>query len=81
MNVRRDSIEWAVLHQAADYVRVGVILPDRIQWWDQAGAALSSRLQAWLDGAPVEDPLGPVTNQFFDITDCAEELIPENLRF
>lgn len=41
----RDSITWAVLHEREGYVRTGVILPDRVEFWGESGAGLASRMQ------------------------------------
>lgn len=76
----RDSIAWAVLHEREGYVRTGVILPDRVEFWSDSGAGLASRMQAWLDDAPSDDPLGPSMNLFFEITERAVAIIPEELQ-
>ncbi|MHA7274540.1 hypothetical protein ACX80Z_14030 [Arthrobacter sp. TMT4-20] len=76
-----DSITWAVLHQHEGYVRPGVILPDRVEFWSDSGADLSSRMQTWLDFVPPDDPQGPAMNLFFEITDRAMAIIPEELQF
>jgi hypothetical protein len=75
-----DSITWAVLHKHEGYVRTGVILPDRVEFWSDSGAGLASRMQAWLDDAPTDDPLGPSMNLFFEITERAVAIIPEELQ-
>lgn len=77
----RDAITWAVLHEREGYVRTGVILPDRIEFWTESGAALSLRMQAWLEEVPGQHPLDPVMKLFFDITERAESIIPEELQF
>lgn len=75
-----DSITWAVLHQREGYVRPGVILPDRIEFLSESGTDLASRMQAWLDDVPADDPLGPTMNLFFEITQWAVAIIPEELQ-
>lgn len=77
----RDSITWAVLHEREGYVRTGVILSDRIEFWTESGVALSSRMQAWLEEVPGQDPLDPVMKLFFEITERAEAIIPKELQF
>lgn len=76
----RDSITWAVLHEREGYVRTGVILSDRVQFWDESGVDLASRVQAWLDDVPADDPLRPSMNLFFEITELAVAIIPEELQ-
>lgn len=53
-----DAITWAVLHQREGYVRPGVILPDRAEFWTESGDSLVSRMEAWLSDVPAHDPWG-----------------------
>ena len=76
-----DAVTWAVLHQRDGYIRPGVILPDRVEFWTESGNHLASRMQAWLSNVPAEDPLGPSMNLFFEITEHAVAVIPEELQF
>lgn len=79
-DVRTDSINWAVLHADAGYVRAGTILSDRIEFWSESGFPLSRRIEAWMLNAPPEDPLKPVMTLFFELTDSGRNLIPDKLK-
>lgn len=76
-----DAVTWAVLHQRDGYVRPGVILPDRVEFWTESGDDLVLRMQVWLSNVLAHDPLGPSMNLFFGITEHAVAVIPEEFQF